>query len=273
MDVEIFYVIVSVLFLIFACLLIYMYKEAHTDRTIVHQLSFPDFPVSFNRWSIFLISDIHRRTVSEKMIANVKDKADIVIIGGDLAEKGVQLQQVEENVRRLCKLGPTYFVWGNNDYELEQTSYRELLMKLGVIILDNRSVQFQSPLGEAFFLVGVDDLSTRGDHLQEALRKVKNTHFKILVSHDPRIIRSVTTEQNIQLLLSGHTHGGQIRIFGFGPYEKGGVKKVGNTTLFVSNGYGTTAVPLRLGAKAETHLITIRHSDSGGVEKGEILGD
>ncbi|MFC0297998.1 hypothetical protein [Geobacillus jurassicus] len=64
-------------------------------------------------------------------------------------------------------------------------------------------------------------------------------------------------EHHISLLLSGHTHGGQIRLFSFGLYEKRGLKWRGRTALFTSNGYGTIGALLRLGAPAEAHLITI----------------
>ena len=83
--------------------------------------------------------------------------------------------------------------------------------------------------------------------------------FKILVCHNPEISKKMDPQYGIHLLLSGHTHGGQIRILGFGPYEKGRLKKDKDLTTLISNGYGTTGVPLRLGAKPETHFISIRH--------------
>jgi uncharacterized protein len=255
---ESFLVIGSVLIL--ACLIlgIYMYIEAHRDRTIHHQLSFPDFPASFDGWTIFFISDIHRRIVADKIIENAQGKANIVFIGGDLAEKGVGLNKIKHNLGKLKKIAPIYFVWGNNDYELDQEAYKSLFTEMGVTALRDRCIKLQTPDGEEIGLIGVDDLSTKGENLAYALQNARDIAFKILVSHDPKIINDIPPEQNIQLVLSGHTHGGQIRFFGWGPYEIGGVKKIGNTTLFVSNGYGTTAIPLRLGAKAETHLITIK---------------
>ena len=63
-------------------------------------------------------------------------------------------------------------------------------------------------------------------------------------------------------MLSGHTHGGQIHLFGFRPYERGRLKRENDLTILISNGYGTTGVPLRLGAKAETHLINNSERDS-----------
>lgn len=257
---EYFYVISIVFILVSIMLAIYMYWEAHANRLIIHQLSLPDLPVSFDGWTIFFITDIHRRTVSDKIIQNAKGKADIVVIGGDLAEKGVPLTKIKENLLKLKKIAPTYFIWGNNDYEIDQSELKALFREIGIKPLLDEVIKFQSTVGEEIALIGIDDLSTNGENLAKVVENVGVTPFKILVSHDPRILHSIPSEQTIQLVLSGHTHGGQIRIFGFGPYEIGGIKKKGNTTLFVSNGYGTTALPLRLGAKAETHLITIRHT-------------
>ena len=55
--------------------------------------------------------------ISDKLIEGARDKADLVIIGGDIRERGVPIERVEKNILKLKELGPLYFVWGNNDYE------------------------------------------------------------------------------------------------------------------------------------------------------------
>ncbi|WP_370314234.1 hypothetical protein [Guptibacillus hwajinpoensis] len=60
------------------------------------------------------------------------------------------------------------------------------------------------------------------------------------------------------MILSGHTHGGQIRLFGWGIREKGGIKNINGTTVVISNGYGTTTLPLRLMAPAESHIFILK---------------
>jgi uncharacterized protein len=267
----IFYVILAILIFAFVILILYMFFEAHKNRITFHQLSFPEFPVSFDQWTIFFISDIHRRNISEKIIENAKGKADIVIIGGDLAEKGVKLGKVKENLLKLKQIAPIYFVWGNNDYELEEAAFRGLLLEMGIKILENCTCHFQTAKGDKLALMGLDFMSTDEDHLDLVLQEAGDTPFRILVSHDPNISDIITPEQNIHLVLSGHTHGGQIRIFGYGPYEKGGLKKNGSMILFVSNGYGTTALPFRLGAKAETHLITLTNPTTSSSENSLLL--
>lgn len=248
--------------LLMIILILYMWKLAVGNNVIEHHLTFEEFPESFGDVKIFFISDLHKRKISPSIINRVKGKTDIVVIGGDITEKGVPINQVEENVKRLKELGPVYFVWGNNDYE---TDYHELdaaLLSLGVKILDNTAVLFDSPTGDKISLLGVDYIEWGRADLDLALSDSEKNSFKILVSHCPRIMNRVKEEHRISLVLSGHTHGGQIRFFGLGRYKIGGLAVKGNTLLLTSNGYGTSLVPLRLGAKSETHLIHLSHRKS-----------
>jgi uncharacterized protein len=239
-------------------LLIYMAFSAFGNRLVEQEVAFTSFPASFGTIKLFFISDIHRRAVSEKILSQVKGKADIVIIGGDLREKGVPLERVEENLLKLKSIGPVFFVWGNNDYEGNYHALDSLLLGHGVKILDNTSTSFESEQGERIILMGVDDLSLKKDRLDLALMDAPEDGFKVLISHNPGIIKKIRRDHSISFVLSGHTHGGQIRLFGLGKYKKGGIERLGDTVLLTSNGYGTTLVPLRLGAHAECHLISIK---------------
>ncbi|AST94354.1 metallophosphoesterase [Sutcliffiella cohnii] len=242
-------------------LLVYMYRLAHENNVIFNSFSFVNYPSSFRPLQLFFISDIHKRVIDDKLIVQVKAPVDAVIIGGDLLEKGVPFSRVEENVKNLQKIGPVYFVWGNNDYEVDYHYLDSLLLSLNVKILDNTAINFESENGEIISILGVDDLSQERDRLNVALKEAEKNSFKLLIAHEPPIVSKFTTKENISLVLAGHTHGGQIRLFGYGPYELGKVHHLEHTTLLVSNGYGTTGVPLRLGAKSETHLITIKGTD------------
>lgn len=252
--------IVIVLVLVLGvCLLLYMLKEAFLNKVTQHEMSFRNFPASFGSVSIFFISDIHKRKISDQIISEVAGKADIVIIGGDLTEKGVPFERVQENLRKLKQLGPVYFVWGNNDYETDYHRLDAIFLDYGIKVLDNTSVTFESKSGDKLCLLGVDDLNAGRDRLDLALFDADDNSFKILASHYPAITKKIHPEHDISLVVCGHTHGGQIHILGYSPYEKGNVKVLEQTTLLISNGYGTTGVPLRLGAPAECHLITIKN--------------
>ncbi|AMQ21028.1 metallophosphoesterase [Geobacillus sp. JS12] len=239
----------------FLVLLGYMWKEAHSNRVRHVTLSFPHFPDHCPPLTIFFISDIHRRVVSFRMLEEVRRKAHLVVIGGDLVEKGVPEARVRENVRRLQAVAPVYFVWGNNDDEVDY-DLQSLLEEERVHVLKNKAKVWEHG-GVPVALIGVGDVSRKEADIDRALEHVPPQSFRILACHNPAIVARLREEHYISLVLSGHTHGGQIRLFSFGLYEKGGLKWRNNTALFTSNGYGTTGVPLRLGAPAETHLITI----------------
>lgn len=243
-----------------ACI-IHMKNIANENHVKYEIFYFPNFPSSVQDITLFFISDIHRRTIDDSIINEAMDVAEMVIIGGDLLEKGVKLEKTRENLRKLKRIGPVYFVWGNNDYEMDRDVLEALLIEEEIVLLDNKAINFLSPNGESWSLIGVEDYSLEYDDLEMALEYTKETNFKLLISHNPKIMEKLEEDNQVSLVLSGHTHGGQIRIFGFGPYELGGTKVIGNTTFFISNGYGTTSIPLRLGARPETHIIRIQHKN------------
>jgi predicted MPP superfamily phosphohydrolase len=236
-----------------------MYIEAKQNRVISHTLHFNDLPQSFENFTIFFISDVHRRIISHSIIEKA-NSADVVVIGGDLAEKGVPLTRIKENILTLSKISSLYFVWGNNDYELDETGFLNLLQDSGVHILDNECVQVKIG-SDTIDLLGINDLSLRKADLNKAVSACLSS-FRILVSHNPGIVKSIRADQQIRLILSGHTHGGQIRFGPFGIAKKGGLYRSGSYMLFISNGYGTRRLPLRLGAQSETNLITLKQAKS-----------
>ncbi|MGD6956295.1 metallophosphoesterase [Rossellomorea aquimaris] len=237
-------------------LLFFMLYEARRNVVKMEKVKLPALPDNMGTISIFFISDIHKREVSNGIIDEVRGKADFVIIGGDLLEKGVPYSRVEQNLDKLLTLGTVYFVWGNNDHEVNTNRLKDIFKQKGIIEIVNDSVKVPIHNGK-INMIGVDDASTQRASYSSALKKTIPHEFNILISHDPRLVRQVRKEEGIDLMLSGHTHGGQIRLFGWGLYKKGRLEKLPQTTILVSNGYGTTALPLRLGAPAETHLLKI----------------
>lgn len=234
-----------------------MWKVARENHVIEQELSYHSFPQSFGEFRIFFISDIHRRIVSKKIIAQVKGKVDIVIIGGDLTEKGVPYTRTEENLRRLTELGPTYFIWGNNDYEKNTEKLLDIFKRNSVTVLENEYAIIQTGTGEKIYLVGIGEVKCQEVNLDKILKPIPKDAFRIAVCHNPEIYSEIKKENQISLLLSGHTHGGQIHLFGFGLYPKGKFYKNERGDCLISNGYGTTKLPLRLGAKPETHMIKL----------------
>ncbi|MBN3555948.1 metallophosphoesterase [Fictibacillus nanhaiensis] len=235
-------------------LLLYMYIEAHRNRVIYDSIKITELPKPFQNFKIFFISDVHKRVVSEKIIKD-SGKADLVVIGGDLVEKGVSMEKVEDNIKRLATIGPVFFVWGNNDYDVDTKQLTSTIENEGATILDNTAFSIKRN-DEVIDLVGVNDTSLGFASLEDALKECQST-CRILISHNPDISKGLSSEDNIQLVLTGHTHGGQIRFGPLGIAKRGGWYDEMTHTLLVSNGYGATHLPLRLGAPSQTHLITL----------------
>lgn len=235
-------------------LLLYMYIEAHRNRVSLDTVKIDKLPGSFKNFKIFFISDIHRRTITKNLLEKA-GTANIVIIGGDLTEKGVPMARVEDNIKMLSKIGPVYFVWGNNDYDVDGNLLMNTITNNGAIILDNSSISIKTN-NDVLDIAGINDLSFGKDRLEDAVMNCSSS-CRILISHNPDISKKIKREHQVCLVLSGHTHGGQIRLGPLGIAKRGGWYDEGYYKLLVSNGFGATHLPLRLGAPSEAHLITL----------------
>jgi predicted MPP superfamily phosphohydrolase len=235
--------------------LLYMYWEAHREIVLEKRFVFPDLPSAFEGFTFFFISDIHRRRVSQELLSRI-GRPEVIVIGGDLTEHGVPFSRVDENLEKLGRFGvPILFVWGNHDLYVDRARLLELFNKHRVVVLENDAYILRRDRSVLNF-IGVGDTSNNMDRLEDALARVA-PGFRLLISHNPEIGVKIRPDDDISLVVSGHTHGGQIRLFGWGPREAGGVKRRPFGTLVISNGYGTTRFPLRLGAPPDTLLIRL----------------
>lgn len=243
--------------------LFWMFQEAKKNVVKSEILPVTDLPESFSGRSIFFISDIHFRKIPGKLLQNIEKTPDFVIVGGDLTEKDVPLQNVLHNIRQLKKVAQVVFVWGNNDIEEQPEILRDLLQDEGVIILENECISWEVN-NEKVEIAGISDQNQVVD--DRFLSGNRSSDISILVTHDPAVLNKLSHLQSICAALTGHTHGGQIRLGPFGLREKGGWKVRRGIPLLISNGYGTTTLPLRWGAPAETHLITLKRKEEGAIK-------
>ena len=180
---------------------------------------------------------------------------DLVIIGGDLTEKGVPLTRTKSNLRQLKKLGPVFYVFGNNDREVGEENLTAIFHELDIQMLNNTSVS----VSKGIRLVGINDGFVGKVNVTAAFEQVEEKDIIIFVSHAPAFFHSALKLSKPRLMLAGHLHGGQIRLGPLGIYEKGSYRLKENCAELISNGFGTTGVPLRLGAKSECHIITLHN--------------
>lgn len=261
------------LLIILVVLLYRMRSEAFRSQLSEEQIEIDNLPVSWHGTKILFISDLHRRTISEDFIEVIRDRhVELVLVGGDMTEKGVPLERVRHNMTLLRKIAPMYAVHGNHDYKGDYRQLDIVLQQAGVHILDNEAVWLEKD-GHGVWLVGVDDVRTGRDQMRLAFSEpMFQPACTLLLIHDPVIVKRLK-EEPADLILAGHTHGGQIRLPIYGPiiasefyrqYSAGLYHVNRNvrgaafrTKLFISRGFGTSHFPLRLNCPAEAHIITL----------------
>jgi len=232
-------------------------------------------PHSFDGFRLVQISDIHiGPTTKDGWLEGIVERVnalnpDMIVVTGDLADGSVY--DVKDRIEALSELKAPqgiYFVTGNHDYYSGVTSWCEQIRRLGIRVLRNEHVSIQNGRNDRFVLAGVDDQSAHrfpreGSNLAKALTKIDPSKAVILLSHQPSVIKEAS-HHGVDLVLSGHTHGGQIWPFGplvylQQPYLKG-LHRPRNTAtqIYVSAGTGYWGPPMRLGSRAEITHITLR---------------
>lgn len=235
-------------------LLAWMFRSAHSEHketAVIRLLG----DAEFSPFKLLFISDVHRRELRPDMF---NDQVDLVVIGGDFVEREVPERRIRENLRILTELAPVYYVFGNNDREIGEERLRALLEEQDATILDDESVEL---FGNAKLkLTGIDYFAFREHSVENAFRTVEKGDSVIFISHTPFVFKHVKQHYPVSLLIAGHTHGGQIRLGPYGIFDRGSLTVSGGITELISNGFGTTTLPLRLGAKAEYHVLEIHPS-------------
>jgi predicted MPP superfamily phosphohydrolase len=230
------------------------------------------WPQSLDGFRIVQLSDIHigpilRRQFAVRLVAEVDRLApDLIALTGDLVDGSVrQLRAEVEPLAGLSAPHGVYFVTGNHDYYSGAESWLAQISELGIRTLCNERVRIGDGDG-AFDLAGVDD--HRGDwvrgsseDLARALGGRDPDRPAVLLAHDPASFERARAMQ-VDLQISGHTHGGQIWPFVYlvrlAVPQVAGLLRRGRSQLYVSRGAGFWGPPLRLFAPSEIAEITIR---------------
>lgn len=230
-----------------------------------------DFPL--NNYNIVQLTDVHvGRTIKRDFVeALVKQtntlKPDMVVITGDLVD--LPISHIEYDLYPFKDItAPTYFILGNHEYFHGAGETVEYIKSLGITPLLNEHVVIGE--GESQFnLVGLTDVSGfRADFLppdtKAAYTKLDQNKSCIVLAHQPKMITEMD-DYRCDLMLSGHTHGGQIFPFGLlvmaaQPYLAGLYEHATDRQIFVSRGTGYWGPPLRFMAPSEISQIVIQAS-------------
>ncbi|WP_294966720.1 metallophosphoesterase [Sulfurimonas sp.] len=221
-------------------------------------------------YKIVQLSDVHIGGLIDKtFIYNIVQrvnflKPDLVVITGDLVDIDIiHAQETLAELKNLKSKYGTFFIVGNHEYFHGVGTIIDAIKALGIRVLENENVYIGDD-GEGFNLAGVYDVfgyrtKSYMPEIKDAIRGLKDSPT-VLLAHQPRYIEEVT--HSVDLMLSGHTHGGQIYPFRFlvklqQPYVSGLHQHNKDLQIYVNKGTGFWGPPMRLGASSEITDITI----------------
>ncbi|KOY83796.1 metallophosphoesterase [Lysinibacillus macroides] len=255
---KLLYVVFFVVFIV-----IFLYVNNHWLVVSKHVFESEKVPASFDGLRIVQVSDLHDARFGDdqqKLIAKVQaTNPDYIFITGDVIDSNrYDLQQSLQAVRGLVDITDVYYVLGNHEVATNKVSeIYEALSSLGVHILANESTVLKRD-GERLAIVGIEDPlmgTSTEDMLDIATANLPDDMFKLLLAHRPEMFRTYVKD-GIDLVFSGHAHGGQIRIPGLGgliapgqglfPKYTAGVYEENTTKMVVSRGLGNSSVPYRM---------------------------
>jgi uncharacterized protein len=252
----------------------YGFFEASQIRIRRDVIVLPKLPLAFEGKTLGVLTDFHNGPyVSIDFIKKSIElaqslNADCYCLVGDFAHKGTHtIQQLPDCLDACAKLQAplgVFAVPGNHDMQLRGKVYRESIAKTSLTDLTNCSVQLSIGTDSIWF-AGVDDLWWGKPDVKSALSGVPRDGEVILLSHNPDFAEQVI-DPRVCLVLSGHTHGGQVYLpvvgspwmpSRFGEKYRNGLVNGPSCPVFVSRGLGEAGVPLRINCPPEIHLLTL----------------
>lgn len=229
-------------------------------------ISGADIPSEFEGFRVAQVSDLHNCELGEdnKRLFGLLEKADadIVAITGDFidafkTDTKIALDFAEKSVQ----IAPTYFVTGNHEAGVaEYESFKADLEAIGVRVLENEGVTLEKS-GEKISLIGISDPAfLKENPVESVITELLDGNYTILLAHRPELFESYV-KTGVDLVFTGHAHGGQFRIpfvggviapgQGFFPKLDGGLYKKDNTQMIVSRGIGNSIIPFRINNRPE----------------------
>lgn len=235
-----------------------------------HKIFLSRLPRAFDGLRVVQLSDIHHSPfTSREQIERAVETAnslqpDIIALTGDYVSKErAYAAPCAELMGRLRARHGVYAVLGNHDHWTDAALITDLFRAEGISMLVNQGMRFEKD-GAAIWLAGVDDTMVGLEDLPLALSGAREDELKLLLAHNPIILRRAA-RAGVDLVLSGHTHGGQVslrpeRSTSGKPRRRlvKGLAKRGETQIYVTRGLGTVVLPVRFGCPPEVSLLELR---------------
>lgn len=275
-------IVILIIIILLSLISYYLYYENNMLQVSNYVITSDKIPKEFNNYKIVQISDFHN-TKSKKLhnslvkeISNIKP--NIIVITGDFIDANKTDINTSINfIKKIKDIAPIYYITGNHEASIESyNKLKEELINNNVTILDDK-VEALENNNTPINLIGLDDPAFNKDPYRDDKTTIKDdlkmitydkTQYTILLSHRPELIDTYT-EENFDLVLSGHAHGGQIRIpflgglvapnQGFLPKYTSGIYEKNDTKMIVSRGIGNSIIPFRINNRPELVVINLQN--------------
>lgn len=260
---------------------IFLYLQNNLISITEVKITSSKIPSSFKGYKILQISDLHNKKFGDNqdvLIQKMKSiDPDIIAITGDLIDsKSYDAEVSMQLIREIVKKYPVYFVTGNHEqWSGKYNNLEKELKKYDVNVLRNEHVGIRKGEQE-INLLGIDDpefgTGNRDegniiiDEIKKAKIEMQPDKYNVLLSHRPEFIKEYTNER-LDLVLSGHAHGGQVRLPFIGglvapnqgvlPKYTAGLYVEQNTSMVVSRGLGNSIIPQRILNRPEIVVVQL----------------
>ncbi|WP_182103852.1 metallophosphoesterase [Niallia taxi] len=270
--------ILFIITLLLFCAVVFSYFQ--NNWLSISRFTITSHEITGDGLKIIQLSDLHSKEFGEnqhRLVTKVQALSpDIIAFTGDIIDKDKYDEKtVLSLLKQLKEIAPTYYVTGNHEYWSGKYDQLEKIIKsTGVTILHNQREKLQVN-GTTFLLAGIADPAISNEasavtvetELAKTLEGVNDQDFVVLLSHRPELF-SIYAEHNIDLVLSGHAHGGQVRLpfvgglvapdQGFLPKYTAGKYEQDDTAMIVNRGLGNSIIPQRVFNTPEIVEITIK---------------
>ena len=251
---------------IFASLGLVLINSFWFEKYVIDWTYFDISKSDKNKLKIIQISDLHfdglksfHKSIARKINSL---KPDLIFITGDSVDNNQKIDSLNEFLQLIDKPIKKYAITGNWEYwgNINLTRLKDVYSQNNceLLINENRTITIRN---RDISVIGIDDFVGGNANFKKAVKNLKQTDTNIVLSHCPEhrdIIAKEKGNLTIDLVLSGHTHGGQISFLGFAPFKpqgsgkylKGWYKET-EPKMYISKGVGTSILPIRFGARAE----------------------
>jgi predicted MPP superfamily phosphohydrolase len=246
--------------------------EPHNYLVSQTDIFIKDLPERFEGFRIAQLTDIHHSKILgigevQRVVALAQQtRPDMFVLTGDYTTSYRRF--IEPCAEALASLSAPEGVWavlGNHDHYTDPELTTRALERRHIAVLNNRNTTLRRGPDE-IQLSGIDDFTWNSDDWIKAFSGLRDQLPTILLSHQPSVLE-FDQAKNVSLILSGHTHGGQIKLPWLGPLARFATKdlrfaqglfRLGEVQLYVSSGTGVIGLPVRFGVRPEIAVLTLK---------------